>query len=582
MKRGKTLINTHPELCKEWHPSKNGPLTYHDVTSGNRHKVWWKCPEGDDHEWEAAIYSRVNGAGCPCCSGRKVVPSNSLLFVNPELAKEWHPNKNGELGPEDVHFGSYTKVWWKCPKGDDHEWEAKVSTRKNGVNCPICRGLKVVLSNCLATTHPNLVKEWHPTKNKEVTPYNVTQGSAKKVWWKCSEGDDHEWLAPISRRTRNNGSGCSVCRGLTVVNSNSLATTHPKLIKEWHPIKNKKITPYDVTQGSAKKVWWKCSEGVDHEWLAPVKERVKGHGCSVCRGLTVVDSNCLATTHPNLVKEWHPTKNKEVTPYNVTQGSAKKVWWKCSEGDDHEWLALVSDRSNNHGCPICSGVKIVKSNSLATLRPDLAKEWHPSKNKHLTPLDVGVGTDRMVWWKCPKGDDHEWKTKLLNRTYGSGCPYCTLTPQSKQELTITFELLQFFDINPKGFKTRVNGKIWSIDIYIPKLNLGIEFDGNYWHKNKNALDKLKTKKLEDDGFKIMRIREEPLLTITPIDIVSALPFNPKIVTNDILKSIIRIYDIDENKRKAIDAYLKKNTIQNEESLNIYIDKILMEKSRNKK
>ena len=54
----------------------------------------------------------------------------------------------------------------------------------------------------------------------------------------------------------------------------------------------------------------------------------------------------------------------------------------------------------------------------------------------------------------------------------------------------------FFNIDPKGFKTRVNGKIWSIDIYVPEFNLGIEFDGSYWHKDKRALDKLKTEKLK--------------------------------------------------------------------------------------
>ena len=122
-------------------------------------------------------------------------------------------------------------------------------------------------------------------------------------------------------------------------------------------------------------------------------------------------------------------------------------------------------------------------------------------------------------------DGFFWHVTCLlinNRSNKIGCPYCTLTPQSKQELTITFELIQFFDISPKGFKTRVQGKLMSIDIYIKELNLGIEFDGNYWHKGKRELDKLKTERLEDDGLKIMRIREEPLKAITDIDIVSIL------------------------------------------------------------
>jgi len=120
-------------------------------------------------------------------------------------------------------------------------------------------------------------------------------------------------------------------------------------------------------------------------------------------------------------------------------------------------------------------------------------------------------------------------------TFNSKCPFCTLTPQSKQELTITFELLTLFPaINPRGFKTRVEGKLWTIDIYIPSINLGVEFDGSYWHKDKRALDKLKTKKLEGDGFNILRVREEPLKKISDSDIMSKQPFNAKEITNNIL------------------------------------------------
>jgi hypothetical protein len=45
----------------------------------------------------------------------------------------------------------------------------------------------------------------------------------------------------------------------------------------------------------------------------------------------------LAEKYPNLANEWHPTKNGELSPYDVTNGSNKKVWWKCAKGNDHEW-----------------------------------------------------------------------------------------------------------------------------------------------------------------------------------------------------------------------------------------------------
>jgi len=510
---------------------------------------------------------------------RKPPLGKSLAEVSPQLAKEWHPTKNVSLTPYDVTSSTHKKVWWKCEKGDDHEWKSAISSRTQGSGCSICRGFKVVRSNCLATLNPDLAKEWHPFKNESITPYDVSLNSGKKVWWKCEKGDDHEWKSAISSRTY--GSGCSICRGFKVVRSNCLATLNPDLAKEWHPTKNVSLTPYDVTSGTHKKVWWKCEKGDDHEWQAVVYSRSQGIGCPACSGHKLVLSNCLATVNPKLSKQWHPTKNVSLTPYDVTSGTHKKVWWKCEKGDDHVWVDSISHRSDDRGCPVCSGHKVVLSNCLATLNPDLVKEWHTSKNGSLTPFDVSEHSNKKVWWKCEKGDDHEWLTTVSHRSNDRDCPYCTLTPQSKQELTITFELIQFFKINPKGFKTRVKGKLWTIDIYIPELHLGIEYDGFYYHKNKRPLDKLKTEKLEEQGFEIIRVRQEPLKAITDIDLISKKPFDGKRVTNDILKQIMKIYSLDAKRIQKIEKYLLKKSIQNERGLDDYIEMVLTEKAERK-
>jgi hypothetical protein len=164
----------------------------------------------------------------------------------------------------------------------------------------------------------------------------------------------------------------------------------------------------------------------------------------------------------------------------------------------------------------------------------------------------------------------------------TGCPFCKLTPQSRQELTITFELIQFFEINPRGFKTFIDGKMWSIDIYIKELNLGLEFDGNYWHKGNREFDKLKTEQLEDIGFKIIRIREVPLKKIFESDIISKTPYNGKEITNNVLKHIIANYNISNSRLNKIKKYITKKTSQNQQALDEYIEKILIEKAENKK
>lgn len=195
-----------------------------------------------------------------------------------------------------------------------------------------------------------------------------------------------------------------------------------------------------------------------------------------------------------------------------------------------------------------------------------------------------VLNNKKVWFRCNKNFTHEWKTFIYHRTVNeSNCPYCTLTPQSRQELIITFELLKFFkNINPKGYKTRLNGKLRAIDIFIPDLNLAIEFDGSYWHKDKRAIDKIKSEMLMEKGYQVIRIREEPLKKIHENDIISTKPYSGKDLTNKILKRILDLFNLSNSVERKIHNYISKDSLQNERALDKYIDQILEEKAIKKK
>ena len=274
----------------------------------------------------------------------------SLLFFNPERAKEWNFERNGDLMPEHFAANSNKKVWWKCSQG--HEWQATISDRNRGNGCPYCAGQKVIIGeNDLQTINPSLVKEWNYEKNDGLTPADVMSNSAKKVWWKCSKG--HEWQAGIA--DRNRGRGCPYCSGrYPIKGENDLQTVNPTLAQEWNYEKNSGLTPMDVLPNSNKKIWWKCSKG--HEWQAGIADRNRGRGCPYCAGKKVLKGfNDLLTINPSLAKEWNYEKNNGLTPADVTPNSHIKVWWKCSQG--HEWQATIAHRNRGSGCPVCGKSK---------------------------------------------------------------------------------------------------------------------------------------------------------------------------------------------------------------------------------
>ncbi len=132
-----------------------------------------------------------------------------MATIYPELVKEWHPAKNGNLKPSDVTVSSHHKVWWYLPYDDmetgkhfDFEWKAAIYSRSEGNGCPFLSGKAVWLGfNDLVTTHPYIAKEWYSVRNEKFKPTKITSGSKKEVWW--INGRGKVWKARIYDRTKN-------------------------------------------------------------------------------------------------------------------------------------------------------------------------------------------------------------------------------------------------------------------------------------------------------------------------------------------------------------------------------------------
>lgn len=204
---GQSLADKQPDIAKQWAYDLNAPLSPEHFRHQANKRVWWRCSNG--HTWKVSINNRTqHGTGCPACprSFVAVTDERNLAMLNLGLASEWHPEKNGDLRPEDVRPKSNRKIWWQCSKG--HEWQASVSSRASGNGCPYCYGRYATKENNLASNYPKLLEEWDQEKNKGLNPSDFTPHVNKKVWWRCRKG--HSWQATIYNRAKNK-SGCPAC-----------------------------------------------------------------------------------------------------------------------------------------------------------------------------------------------------------------------------------------------------------------------------------------------------------------------------------------------------------------------------------
>jgi hypothetical protein len=65
----------------------------------------------------------------------------------------------------------------------------------------------------------------------------------------------------------------------------------------------------------------------------------------------------LAKIRPDLAKEWNPIRNGDLTPFDVTPASNRKVWWQCKLG--HEWkTTMIKRKIYGTGCPFCAHRKV--------------------------------------------------------------------------------------------------------------------------------------------------------------------------------------------------------------------------------
>lgn len=485
----------------------------------------------------------------------------------PQLFRDWHPTRNGTLGPQDVSPGSGRRCWWQCSVADDHVWEATAHNRVGGGRgCPMCAGQRASSTNSLAALFPDLAAQFDTELNAPLRAEDLPAGSAKRCWWRCPVAEDHVWQTSVSIRTRQN-TGCPACAGKQPSVSNSLSSLFPEVAAEWDSAANAPAVPSEVTYGTQRKAWWRCS-AMGHSWRASVLSRTRGgNGCPFCSNQRVCPENSLAALFPRLASQLAPDLDGGPAAEHTLAGSGQKRPWRCPVAEDHVWRSTVDARTRGgHGCPACAGKQPSVSNSLASLFPAVAAQFALDLNRNTAPQKVPSGSHKKYWWRCANG--HAWSASVASRTaMGSGCPHCALHRTSAQEVRLAFEVAFVLPAARTGvLVTEIGGRALRPDIVLPQ-RVAVEFDGSFWHRGKEHRDRARDERMRRADWSVVRVREAPLRPIGPLDIV--VPFNAgaKEVAGVLL---VHLRDVVGLRVPGLDAYLSARGPQNARAADAYL------------
>lgn len=346
----------------------------------------------------------------------------------------------------------------------------------------------------------------------------------------------------------------------------SMGHLRTDLAREWHPVLNGVLTPYDVMPGSAWEAWWRCSK-CQHVWQTRCDARNSGNGCPACRLVRLRASRTyqrytepISQTHPAIAQQWHPSLNGELTPDDVTAGVDTPVWWLC-DLHDYAWQAPIERRARGVGCLHCGRERQADAwttprpgESLADEHPTIATEWHPTRNGELSPTDVRPSARTEVWWLSRCG--HEWRASCGERTLGgASCPDCSMAGTSHQEQRLHQALSSLIpdihrDVRIPRFASPARNP-WRVDIAgtiaTPSgqsLDFVVEFDGEYWHGPRNPrgckqeADRHKADDIRAQGYTVIRVREGALAPLHHDDVWVPLAASADFVAARVLDKLV--------------------------------------------
>lgn len=310
----------------------------------------------------------------------------------------------------------------------------------------------------------------------------------------------------------------------------TLRIKHPELYK--HALRFSdypEISIYNASFGSMLFICYLCDCGQEFD-ESTTKTVQKGKvACPVCANRdnrikqmqSCPEEQKVKNAKPELLKFGiRSTKYPTLDLGELSIGSTTLFLWKCECGKEFESKVLVRATAKHPTlCMECIHLRKLSANNRRKLRPDnekfayvypeLAKAVINVHNSDMKLEDLSIGSSELVDCICPCGK--VFSSTILARTKAKNvyCRSCKLTGKSLFEFQLQKLLETSLDIEVRTHYSK-NRDIPEVDLYLPSLDIAIQLDPYYHHRNKQVQDARNHARQQELYTKVLRIREEPL------------------------------------------------------------------------
>jgi hypothetical protein len=302
----------------------------------------------------------------------------------------------------------------------------------------------------------DLLREYTPEQILEVFPYPHVREFLESGWWPLdriiAHLDEHGFDLIATTADLNDSDDpvvirCRTCQKISAVRLSDIRfgcmcllnprSSHPlnprpgrvlliesqsPALEWWDHDRNDEATLRTVTVRARRACHWICPE-CELRFEAPVTAMATQPWCRACAVRRREEQARQEESEPTY-EQWKVTPVADVPelaaawadetdPHDVMVADVRPLRRFRCPNDHHPRVSPLTFLQS--GCPHCRSAQTAQNRRwLADTLPEIASQWHPTRNRKFTPQNVVWDSKRMVWWRADCCG-HEWQEQVRSR-----------------------------------------------------------------------------------------------------------------------------------------------------------------------